>query len=113
MLRILPPTRCSFSSKVRSSSIPALRALSSNSQAVDNPDMPQVGFSLAEGAILLARAICQAGLTKSNGEGRRAIDQGGVKLNGEKISDTNLELASAGEYIVQIGRRRFARIVVL
>ena len=75
-------------------------------------EMPQVSFSLAEGAILLAKAMCQAGLTKSNGEGRRAIDQGGVKLNGEKVSDTNLELADAGEYIVQIGKRRFARIVV-
>jgi tyrosyl-tRNA synthetase len=75
-------------------------------------EMPQVNFALAEGGILLARAMTEAGLTKSNGEGRRAIDQGGVKLNNEKVSDTNLELSTAGEYIVQIGRRRFARIVV-
>jgi tyrosyl-tRNA synthetase len=75
-------------------------------------DMPQVNFTLSEGAVLLVRGITEAGLTKSNGEGRRAIDQGGVKLNGEKVSDTNLELAAAGEYIVQIGKRRFARIVV-
>ena len=75
-------------------------------------EMPQVSYSLIEGAVLLARAMSEAGLTKSNGEGRRAIDQGGVKLNGEKVSDTNLELADAGEFIVQIGRRRFARIVV-
>lgn len=75
-------------------------------------EMPQVSYSLNDGAVLLARAMSEAGLTKSNGEGRRAIDQGGVKLNGEKVSDTNLELANAGEFIVQIGRRRFARIVV-
>jgi len=75
-------------------------------------DMPQVSFALADGAILLARAMTEAGLTKSNGEGRRAIDGGGVKLNGEKVSDTNLELTAAGEYIVQIGKRRFARIIV-
>lgn len=56
--------------------------------------------------------MTEAGLTKSNGEGRRSIDGGGVKLNGEKVSDTNLELAAAGEYVVQIGKRRFARIVV-
>jgi len=56
--------------------------------------------------------MTDAGLTKSNGEGRRSIDQGGVKLNGEKVSNTNLELAASGEYIVQIGKRRFARIVV-
>lgn len=76
-------------------------------------DMPQVTFTMTDGVVLLARAMTEAGLTKSNGEGRRAIDGGGVKLNGEKVSDTNLELTALGEYIVQIGKRRFARIVVL
>ncbi|MDD2581372.1 MAG: tyrosine--tRNA ligase [Desulfuromonadaceae bacterium] len=75
-------------------------------------DMPQVSFTMTDGVVLLARAMAEAGLTKSNGEGRRAIDGGGVKLNGEKVSDTNLELTATGEYIVQIGKRRFARIVV-
>jgi tyrosyl-tRNA synthetase len=75
-------------------------------------EMPQVSYSPADGPILLARAMTEAGLTKSNGEGRRSIDQGGVKLNNEKVSDTNLELAIPGEYIVQIGKRRFARILV-
>ena len=75
-------------------------------------DMPQVNFALPDGTVLLARAMTEAGLTKSNGEGRRAIDGGGVKLNGEKVGDNNLELTVAGEYIVQIGKRRFARIVV-
>jgi tyrosyl-tRNA synthetase len=75
-------------------------------------DMPQVSYSLIDGVVLLAKAMTEAGLTKSNGEGRRAIDQGGVKLNGEKVSDTNLELTSVGEHIVQIGKRRFARIMV-
>jgi tyrosyl-tRNA synthetase len=75
-------------------------------------DMPQVCYALADGSVLLAKAMTEAGLTKSNGEGRRNIDGGGVKLNGEKVSDTNLELTAVGEYIVQIGKRRFARIVV-
>ena len=75
-------------------------------------EMPQVCHELKNGTLLLARAMTEAGLTKSNGEGRRSIDQGGVKLNGEKVSNANLELDAAGEYIVQIGRRRFARIVV-
>jgi tyrosyl-tRNA synthetase len=75
-------------------------------------EMPQVSYNMADGSVLLAKAMTEAGLTKSNGEGRRAIDGGGVKLNAEKVSDTNLELTTAGEYIVQIGRRRFARIVV-
>jgi tyrosyl-tRNA synthetase len=75
-------------------------------------EMPQICHALSNGTLLLARAMTEAGLTKSNGEGRRSIDQGGVKLNGEKVSNANLELDAAGEFIVQIGRRRFARIVV-
>jgi len=76
-------------------------------------EMPQVSYQLTDGAVLLAKAMTEAGLTKSNGEGRRNIDGGGVRLNGEKVSDTSLELSIAGEYIVQIGKRRFARIVIL
>jgi tyrosyl-tRNA synthetase len=75
-------------------------------------EMPQLNVTIAEIPLLLAKAMTDAGLTKSNGEGRRSIEQGGVKLNGEKVSNTNLELTAVGEYIVQIGRRRFARIIV-
>ena len=75
-------------------------------------EMPQVSYSLNEGMLLLVRALTEAGVTKSNGEGRRSIDQGGVKLNGEKVSDSNLELKTAGEYIVQVGKRRFVRILI-
>jgi len=75
-------------------------------------DMPQVSYRGADCPLLLVRALTEAGLTKSNGEARRAIDQGGVKLNGEKVSNTNLELTGSGEYIVQIGKRRFVRIVI-
>ncbi len=75
-------------------------------------EMPQVSYSLSDGAVLLAKAMTESGLTKSNGEARRSIEQSGVKLNNEKVSNTNLELTEAGDYIVQIGRRRFARIVI-
>lgn len=75
-------------------------------------EMPQVSYTTADCPILLAKALTEAGLTKSNGEARRSIDQGGVKLNGEKVSNTNLELTIAGEYIVQIGKRRFVRIII-
>jgi len=75
-------------------------------------EMPQVSYAAADCPVSLAKALTEAGLTKSNGEARRAIDQGGVKLNNEKVGNANLELAAAGEYIVQIGKRRFARIVI-
>ena len=75
-------------------------------------EMPQVSYAAADCPVSLAKALTEAGLTKSNGEARRAIDQGGVKLNNEKVSNANLELTASGEYIVQIGKRRFARIVI-
>ncbi|MBV5337685.1 MAG: tyrosine--tRNA ligase, partial [Deltaproteobacteria bacterium] len=75
-------------------------------------EMPQISYGMTDCPLLLAKALTEAGLTKSNGEARRSIDQGGVKLNGEKVSNTNLELVASGEYIVQIGKRRFVRIVI-
>ena len=58
-------------------------------------DMPQVSYSTVDCPLLLAKALTEAGLTKSNGEARRSIDQGGVRLNGEKVSNTNLELTAS------------------
>ncbi len=75
-------------------------------------EMPQVSYVEGDCPILLVKALTEAGLTKSNGEARRSIDQGGVKLNGEKVSNANLELPHTGEYVVQIGKRRFVRIVI-
>lgn len=75
-------------------------------------EMPQANYKTADCPLLLAKVLTEAGLTKSNGEARRAIDQGGVKMNSEKVSNTNLELTTAGEYVVQIGKRRFVRIVI-
>jgi tyrosyl-tRNA synthetase len=54
--------------------------------------------------------LAEAGLVKSNSEGRRAIQQGGVKINSEKVSDENLELTSGNQYVLQVGKRRFAKV---
>lgn len=73
-------------------------------------DMPVCSIKAEGDKVLLCKALAQANLVKSNGEGRRSIQQGGVKVNGEKVGDENFELACCGEYIVQVGKRRFARI---
>lgn len=78
-------------------------------------DMPEVRINaaaeLGAGTTLLCKLLAMASLVKSNGEGRRAIQQGGVKINGERVSDESLEIACTGEYILQVGKRRFARVV--
>lgn len=61
--------------------------------------------------IFIAKALADTGLCSSNGEARRLIQQGGVKINGEKVSDQKAEL-SAGEYLVQVGKLKAAKLMV-
>jgi tyrosyl-tRNA synthetase len=56
------------------------------------------------------QVLKQSGLTSSTSEAMRMIDQGGVRLDGEKISDKALKLAAGGPFVVQVGKRKFARI---
>jgi tyrosyl-tRNA synthetase len=63
--------------------------------------------------IPLCKILSQAGLVKSSSEGRRAVQQGGVRVDGEKVSDENLELSAGKVYVVQVGKRRFARVEVV
>lgn len=61
-------------------------------------------------SILLAVAIARAGLSSSNSEARRFIQQGGVSVDNDKVMDINAELSSEKEYLIQVGKRRFARV---
>jgi len=74
-------------------------------------DMPEVMVAAEGGKMLLCKLLAQAALVSSNSEGRRAILGNGVKIDGEKVSDENLELP-VGSYVIQVGKRRFARIVL-
>lgn len=59
----------------------------------------------------IAKILQVAGLCESSSQARRDIKAGAVKINKEKVSDENLKL-EAGEYIIQIGKRRFAKIII-
>lgn len=65
----------------------------------------------AEG-LLIAQVLKQAGLTASTTEALRMIEQGGVKLNGEKVGDKALRLSRGETAVVQVGKRKFARITI-
>jgi tyrosyl-tRNA synthetase len=73
-------------------------------------DIPAVTLAV-DGPVWICRLLSDAGLVESNGEARRLIQQGGVKLNGEKLANADLEVEPQGELIVQAGKRRFARII--
>ena len=72
-------------------------------------EMPEV--SLMSG-LTIVQVLKQAGLTPSASEATRMIEQGGVKLNGEKISDKSLVLQAGTPIVLQVGKRKFARITL-
>jgi tyrosyl-tRNA synthetase len=53
-----------------------------------------------------------AGLTPSTSDALRMLAQGGVKMDGEKIGDKSLKLAPGANVVLQVGKRKFARVVV-
>jgi tyrosyl-tRNA synthetase len=68
---------------------------------------PQV---LENGLIWLPKLLVLSGLASSTSEARRLIKQGGVRLDGEKVTDQDLELMPKGGTVVQVGRRKFVRL---
>ena len=74
-------------------------------------DMPEVRIS-AKGALAIPQVLKQAGLAASASEALRLIEQGGVKIDGAKVSDKTFKLARGATAVVQVGKRKFARIIV-
>jgi tyrosyl-tRNA synthetase len=62
--------------------------------------------------MLIYQVVKQAGLTGSTSEAMRMIEQGGVKIDGEKVSDKGGKLAPGGPYVVQVGKRKFAKVTL-
>jgi len=73
-------------------------------------DIPLVNLRI-DGPVWICRLLTEAGLVSSNGEARRLIKQGAVRLGGEKVADADQEISPVGEVVLQAGKRRFARVV--
>jgi len=69
-------------------------------------EMPE--FELKDGMTVLD-VLSESGLVKSRGEGRRMIDQNGVRLDGETLTDPNVEFPHPG--VLQVGKRRFLKVI--
>jgi tyrosyl-tRNA synthetase len=77
----------------------------------DVPETDIPGDAVQDGNVYLPRLMVAVGLADSNSDARRLIEQGGVRLDGEPVTDPNVELAAsalAGR-VLQVGRRRFVR----
>jgi tyrosyl-tRNA synthetase len=75
-------------------------------------EMPEVTLIGAADGLPISQALKQAGLTASTSDALRMIDQGGVKLDGAKLSDKALKLKTGETVVAQVGKRKFARITV-
>ncbi|HIF5500181.1 TPA: tyrosine--tRNA ligase [Pasteurella multocida] len=71
-------------------------------------DMPELTF---EGEMGLANLLKEAGLVASTSEANRMVQQGGVKIDGEKVEDAKLVI-KASTAVYQVGKRKFARVTV-
>ncbi len=64
-----------------------------------------------DGPVWIAKALLECNMEPSTSQARRDIKQGGVKINQKKVSDEKLELPT-GEYLLQVGKRKFAKLKV-
>ncbi len=75
-------------------------------------DVPEVLVDIGSQSIGIAQLLKMAGLVESTSEAYRAIEQGGVKLDSEKITDKNLQLNKGVTVVAQVGKRKFAKISI-
>lgn len=76
------------------------------------PDFQMSEDMLENGAVWLPKLIVLAKMVGSTSEARRLIQQGGVKVDGEKIDDPNCNISPVSNMIIQVGKRKFTRIIL-
>ena len=75
-------------------------------------DIPEVTVEAPAGEIGVGQMLKAAGLVSSTSDANRNIDQGGVRIEGEKVSDKGLKLKAGTVVTVQVGKRKWARITI-
>ena len=75
-------------------------------------DLQEFNFDALDEGLVITQALKMAGLVSSTSEAMRSIAGGGVKLDGEKVSNKGLVLKRGSSVVAQVGKRRFARISV-
>ena len=74
-------------------------------------DMPEVVIVTAEPKIRLVRILTDSHMARSNAEAKRLIQQGGVRWDGERITDVGFEVVCDGnEHILRVGKKKFCRV---
>ena len=75
-------------------------------------DMPEVVLTIEGDGVWLPKALAEAGVLKSSSDGRRRLQQGGLQVDGEKVTDPKAELAPNKTYVIKAGKRSWVRLTV-
>jgi tyrosyl-tRNA synthetase len=75
-------------------------------------EIPEVTLNVEGETIAIYKVIKEAGLTSSTSDAMRMIEQGGVKLDGAKVTEKGLALRAGQSFVVQVGKRKFARVTL-
>lgn len=67
---------------------------------------------LTDGRIQAAKLVASTGLAKSSGEARRLIEQGGVRINDDKVESFSQEIELESGMVIKVGKRKFVRLIV-
>lgn len=73
-------------------------------------DLPEITIDLGDG-MLIGNLTKEAQLCSSSSEGQRMVKQGAVKINGEKLEDPRALISESSAFVLQVGKRKFARIL--
>jgi tyrosyl-tRNA synthetase len=73
-------------------------------------NLPEVELNAPAGGVMIGALLKEAGLVKSTSEALRLIGQGAVRIDGQRVEDRGLLIESGGPYLLQVGKRRIARV---
>ena len=75
-------------------------------------DLVEQAVEVPAAGAAISQVLKSSGLCPSTSDALRMIEQGGVKVNGDKVSDKNLKLAAGSTYVLQVGKRKFAKVAL-
>ena len=76
-------------------------------------EMTELTLQTTEGGMPIANLLKAAGLVDSTSEALRMVQQGAVKIDGERVGDKRLLMPSGSTAIYQVGKRRFAKVTLV
>ena len=91
----------------------AARAVFSSASGTENMPASEIPAAEVEGEVGLLTLLVKAGIAPSNGEARRLVQQGGISIDGEKVSDPTMKLTVRDGMVIRKGKKVFRKVVLL